>query len=288
MTNRTTAPDLGRRLREAREYRGVTLAQVASATKISIAVLKALERNDFSRLPAGLFGRAFVRSIATEVGLDPEATLQEFAAQSFQNPATTALPPAERVEDGNDAFESSRRAAVTSLRLVALSVPLAALIVYAGAVGRVPRPADRAALRGTGVAKTGPAKPPSEAIVSGASASTAPGGKTAAAALSTPPTAGDGSGAEALVGERLVVTLAVIRPCRISLTIDGRDTVEGLLQVNDRRTLEVHRDLVVTASDAGAVVMTLNGVEAKQLGRSGELVTARIDVANFREYLLVR
>ena len=73
--------DFGRRLREARERRGVSLRQIANATKIGIGALEALERNDFSRLPGGIFSRAFVRSYATEVGLDPDRTLQDFIAQ---------------------------------------------------------------------------------------------------------------------------------------------------------------------------------------------------------------
>jgi len=54
----------------------VSLRQIANATKISIAALEALERNDISRLPGGIFSRAFVRSYAVEVGLDPETTIE--------------------------------------------------------------------------------------------------------------------------------------------------------------------------------------------------------------------
>ena len=75
-----TPVDFGSRLREARERRGITLRQIANATKISVGVLDALERNDISRLPGGIFGRAFVRSYAVEVGLDPEATIRDFMA----------------------------------------------------------------------------------------------------------------------------------------------------------------------------------------------------------------
>src|SRR5205823_9633732 len=84
--------DFGRKLREARERRGISLRQIAAATKISMSVLEALERNNISRLPGGIFSRAFVRSYAIEVGLDPEATIQEFIAQ-FPHDAVTAGHP---------------------------------------------------------------------------------------------------------------------------------------------------------------------------------------------------
>ena len=63
-----TSGGFGGRLRDARERRGMSLRQIANATKISVAVLEALERNDISKLPGGIFGRAFVRSYAIEVG----------------------------------------------------------------------------------------------------------------------------------------------------------------------------------------------------------------------------
>jgi transcriptional regulator with XRE-family HTH domain len=66
------AGDLGKKLREARERRGVSLREIADRTKIAVSVLEGLERNDISRLPGRIFGRAFVRSFATEIGLDPE------------------------------------------------------------------------------------------------------------------------------------------------------------------------------------------------------------------------
>ena len=81
--------DFGRSLREARERRGVSLRQIANATKIGMSALEALERNDISRLPGGIFSRGFVRSYAVEVGLDPEATIQEFIAQ-FPHDSVTA------------------------------------------------------------------------------------------------------------------------------------------------------------------------------------------------------
>src|SRR5205807_3195293 len=88
-----TAGDFGSRLRAARERRGLSLRQIAVATKISMSALEALERNDISRLPGGIFSRAFVRSYAVEVGLDPDATVQEFLAQ-FPGDTTSAGHPA--------------------------------------------------------------------------------------------------------------------------------------------------------------------------------------------------
>src|SRR5262249_58891601 len=123
-----TAGSVGAKLRDARERRGVSLRQIANATKISIAALEALERNDISRLPGGIFSRAFVRSYAIEVGLDPEATIQEFIAQ-FPNGSVTAGHPTDQFED-HEAVESERRTAGAFLWLALVSLPLAGAVVY--------------------------------------------------------------------------------------------------------------------------------------------------------------
>src|SRR5258707_8740545 len=123
-----TPGDFGTRLRAAREQRGITLRQIASSTKISVGVLEALERNDISKLPGGIFGRAFVRSYAIEVGLDPEATIQDFIAQFPNDSVTIGHPTSNQVED-NVAVESDRQTAGTFLWLVAIAVPVAAALL---------------------------------------------------------------------------------------------------------------------------------------------------------------
>lgn len=74
----TEAKEFGAALREERERRGISLDVIAQKTKVSASVLAGLEKGDLSRWPSGIFRRAFVRSYATAVGLDPETTLAEF------------------------------------------------------------------------------------------------------------------------------------------------------------------------------------------------------------------
>src|SRR5713226_2909714 len=131
-----TSSDFGRKLRAAREGSGITLRQIATSTKISVSALEALERNDISRLPGGIFSRGFVRSYAAEVGLDPEETVQDFIAEFPHASVVAGHPRSDRIED-NEALESDRQTASTFLRLIVLSIPLAALVVYLGGSGRL-------------------------------------------------------------------------------------------------------------------------------------------------------
>jgi cytoskeletal protein RodZ len=73
--------ELGARLKAAREAKAMPLRDIATATKISVVALEALEKGDFARLPGGIFSRAFVRAYAEAVGLDPEGAVHEFLAE---------------------------------------------------------------------------------------------------------------------------------------------------------------------------------------------------------------
>src|ERR1700737_3723046 len=109
--------NLGARLREARERRGISLRQIANATKIGMSALEALERNDISRLPGGIFSRAFVRSYAIEGGLEPEAPIQDFIAQFPHDSVTAGHPTSTTQSEDHQAIDSDRRVATTFVRL---------------------------------------------------------------------------------------------------------------------------------------------------------------------------
>ncbi|HEY3045588.1 MAG TPA: helix-turn-helix transcriptional regulator [Vicinamibacterales bacterium] len=68
----------GPNLRRLRVQRGISLESIAGATKVHTDLWAGLERNDFSRWPAGIYARAYVRAYAVEVGVDPDATVDEF------------------------------------------------------------------------------------------------------------------------------------------------------------------------------------------------------------------
>jgi transcriptional regulator with XRE-family HTH domain len=69
---------LGERLRHQREQQGVALRAIADQTKIKLSLLEALERDDVSQWPSGIFRRSYFRVYAQAIGLDPDAAVREF------------------------------------------------------------------------------------------------------------------------------------------------------------------------------------------------------------------
>ncbi len=80
----------GDKLKRERELRGVTLEEIAEATKIGTRSLKALEDEQFDQLPGGIFNKGFVRAYAKFLGLDEEQAVADFMAAQGEQPATKA------------------------------------------------------------------------------------------------------------------------------------------------------------------------------------------------------
>src|SRR3954468_15027054 len=70
------ATTLGTWLRRERERRGVSLVDISEQTKLSVPLLQGLEADDLSRWPGGIFRRAFARSYATAIGVDPDLVVR--------------------------------------------------------------------------------------------------------------------------------------------------------------------------------------------------------------------
>lgn len=71
---------LGEKLREAREERGFTIADVAEQTRISSLYLESIENDDYRILPGGIFNKGFVKSYAKFVGINETEALQDYSA----------------------------------------------------------------------------------------------------------------------------------------------------------------------------------------------------------------
>lgn len=117
--------DIGRTLREAREQSGVSLRQIADATKLSVHTLDCLERNRVSHLPGGIYRRNIVRSYAREIGLDPEQALQAFLVEHPQD----AAEPVE-LQRPSDPQRSRRKVRAIASFLGAMLPVLAGLFYF--------------------------------------------------------------------------------------------------------------------------------------------------------------
>jgi transcriptional regulator with XRE-family HTH domain len=88
-------------MRQQRDRQQITLEQIADRTKIKLSLLEALERDDVSRWPLGIFRRAFIRAYAKNIGLEPDAVVREFLdlyPEPAEDPAALAASVAADAE----------------------------------------------------------------------------------------------------------------------------------------------------------------------------------------------
>ena len=71
---------LGEKLRQAREERGLSLAEVAEQTRISSLYLESIENDDYKILPGGIFNKGFVKSYAKFVGINEQEALADYTS----------------------------------------------------------------------------------------------------------------------------------------------------------------------------------------------------------------
>jgi len=77
-----------------RKNRGISLAQIAESTKISIRSLEAIERGDFHKLPGGIYNTSYIRQYARAIDYD-ESTILSYYHQAM-GPADVGNPTAGR------------------------------------------------------------------------------------------------------------------------------------------------------------------------------------------------
>jgi len=88
-----------------------------------------------------------------------------------------------------------------------------------------------------------------------------------------------------IANEPLKMTLLASSASWVIAWVDGKKTINRLLDVGEQETLEAARELIVTAGDGGAIMMTLNEAVTRSLGRAGKIATVKVNHANLPKYL---
>jgi cytoskeletal protein RodZ len=89
--------NFGERLKREREMREVSMEELTKSTRISTRFLLALENEDWEKLPGGVFGHGFIRTIARYLGLDEESLLSEYDLARGSQSQPAAAKPEERI-----------------------------------------------------------------------------------------------------------------------------------------------------------------------------------------------
>jgi cytoskeleton protein RodZ len=252
----------GERLQREREMRGITLEEIADSTKIGTRSLRALEQEDFDKLPGGIFNKGFVRAYARYLGIDEEQAVADFlaAAGEAEQPLPSPKPTEKQV-----AYRSGSRgwAVVLALAVLAAGGSAAWRMGWGPFAGHASPPVQ-----------TPPVVQAPAPSTSATSVAAAPAGEA-----STQPSAAAGS--EAASGpagqpaseEGFVVVLRAREDTWLSLTADGQPVMEGVLAAAATREVRAKDSVVLKLGNAAGVEVSHNGTALPVLGRPGEVRT---------------
>ena len=245
--------EISEKLRRARLDKGVSLAQIANATKISTRVLERIEGGHFDELPGGLLTRGHLRAFARELGLEPEEIVSQYRAEF------------ERTSPEDEPFTLRKSYADTeqraSLAPAILTVAFAVIIYVA-----FMRPADTTSEIDTVAGMTAldvAAAPAIQHAIAPAHAAR-PG--------TSPVRAADPEG--------LQIELRPQSDCWVSATADGRLVIYRLMNGGERETIDAVDAIRLRVGDAGVLSYTVNGLPGRSLGAPGEAVTVQVTSDN--------
>lgn len=245
----------GEELRREREIRGISLKEIADATKISKRFLDALERNDHRTLPAPVFTRGFVREYSRYVGLNSEEMVNRYNFAAANDDRIEKPPQVEKY-------------AQTPVRDISPKPPRKRGIppVYA----RV----DRNVIAATFIAIALAAVAWWAVQHRRAEADT----PEAAATVTTAPVAAPVPPPKPVVDDStLRLAVEVIDNSWVELVADGEKVVNAELVRGERRTFEAKDGFVFRRiGNAAGLRLTLNGAVIPPLGDDGEVIRNRV------------
>jgi len=258
--------NLGASFKKARESRGVSLDQIAAETRISSRFLLAIENEEFHLLPGGIFNRGFVRTYAEKIGLDPDQAVAEYERLAqHREPAETTVAPAPQEK-------KSQR----NLYPVAIG-GLVLLIIIFYVVTR----------ESSKTAQTASAPPPVASVPAPAAV---PPGQPAQPPPTAPQTTAaapepEPAPAPAPVTESLRIDMDVKEPTWIKVEADGNPINPGeLLEPGMTRHFGAQKSIFLTIGNASGLVLKINDMPTKNLGKGGQVRELRITPNNIKDF----
>jgi cytoskeletal protein RodZ len=231
---------IGETLIVARERAGLTVADVAEATRLRQTLVRAIEHDEYALCGGDFYARGHIRNIARVVGTDPDPLVAEFDQ--------VVAEPQQR---------APRRFATVRLRerhgpnwSAAMAVVLVLVVVYGVA---------QVVLRSSGGGAKGPVADPT-----GGTATTAP-------ADPSPSPSASGTVAQAGSGRVTVQVQASGRSWLQASTAGGDRLFRGVVETGQVKTFTAGRSVRLVVGNAGAVSITVNGTAVGAPGQAGEV-----------------
>jgi cytoskeletal protein RodZ len=245
--------EIGAYLRQVRQLQELSLETVASITKIPVRTLQAIETGNLEQLPEPVYIQGFIRRYADAIGADGAEVANAFPTGAIVKP----IKPT---------WKSTFKAQLRPLHLYVLY-----MLLVVGAVSGLSYTLNRSANQTGRYANLVKPVPTGQSVAPGSTEFYGPPaptqiGKTVAAKPS--PTTS---------GKPVRVGLTLKAQSWLRIVVDGKTEFEGVLPEGTQRTWEAHKQVVVRAGDAGAVLVSHNEEKPRLMGEPGAVEEKQFD-----------
>ncbi|WML82904.1 helix-turn-helix domain-containing protein [Streptomyces sp. VNUA74] len=247
-----TRPSVGRVLQQARIAAGLTVDDITTATRVRIAIVHAIEADDFAPCGGDVYARGHIRTLAKAVGLDPAELLAQFDAAHGGRPEPTPAAPlfeAERIRP-------ERRGPNWTAAMVA------AIVAVIGFVGFT-------------FVKGGDDGGNEASVAEGAQPSTGSSASQSSKPKKPADPKPEPSDSAIAAAPRDKVTVKVSAPGGRSWISakdhNGRLLFDGLLEEGDSKTFQDNEKVNLVLGDAGVIELYVNGKKIEDDFRPGSV-----------------
>ena len=270
----------GEKMRREREMRGVSLEEISESTKIGTRSLRALEQEDFEKLPGGIFNKGFVRAYSRFLGLDEDQAVTDFDMawkehQAAKGPISEAEPESESQPEPSEPS--------SSLPIAIVAVVL--LVIFAGGYGvkyllhartfsrqsarqEVQHPVSPPPVEAR--TQTPVANPVSERTVSppdkpeaipskSQEPATAITGKTPSASVREQKPDGAVVSPASATTSAILLEVTALEDSWVSVSADGKSLGQGILSAQKSRTIRANKEVRLRLGNVAGVEVSFNG-----------------------------
>ena len=261
------AEGFGAALKRAREAQGISIGDMAARSRLSVQQVRALESERTAELPEPVYVRAFIRGVASVLGLEPDPLVADYTAR-YGAASVGVLP------DHDPAKETVVRASGRRTGLKAAVVAIAAVLVCAAGWYAWSSMSDGAE---TQPAAETPVVDAPESVEAAPAPEQAAADQTAQEKTAAEPAAAEKAAAEkaaaekaaaekaraqsqaAATGERRV-TLSTSGACWVQILLpNGRSFFAKEMAEGGSETLNVPVGARVTVGNASVMTLTVDG-----------------------------
>ncbi|MGW0604503.1 helix-turn-helix domain-containing protein [Streptomyces sp. NPDC002644] len=245
--DRADLPQIGDALKRARTAAGLSVDDISNATRVRVAIVQAIEEDDFGPCGGDVYARGHIRTLARAVGLDPAPLVASYDEKHGGRPAPTPAAPLFEAER----LRPERRGPNWTAAMVA------AIVAVIGFVGFTAFGGDS---EGTDRAQVAEGPEPSVSVT----------GKAAPEPAAPEPTE---SAIAAAPRDKVVVKVSAPegRSWISAKDHNGRVLWDGVLEEGDSRTFQDGTRVDLVLGNAGALELHVNGEKIEDDFRDGQV-----------------